>query len=133
MLMRDLNLSDRIDEIRVSDNHVYYTSYHLEDLVIDGNLIKLKHLLETEIEHLSLDVSAILNISIIVTDHDENASIISSFIEDVSISRIKVNDCSNQDLDIDEIGSELLDQFNASTLSVRIIAKEIENTGETSC
>lgn len=133
MLMRDLNLSDRIDEIRVSGNHVYYTSYHLEDLVIDGNLIKLKHLLETEIEHLSLDVSAILNISIIVTDHDENASIISSFIEDVSISRIKVNDCSNQDLDIDEIGSELLDQFNASTLSVRIIAKEIENTGETSC
>ena len=133
MLMRDLNLLDRIDEIRVSDNHVYYTSYHLEDLVIDGNLIKLKHLLETEIEHLSLDVSAILNISIIVTDHDENSSIISSFIEDVSIGRIKVNDCSNQDLDIDEIESELLDQFNASTLSVRIIAKEIGNTGETSC
>ena len=133
MLMRDLNLLNRIDEIRVSDNHVYYTSYHLEDLVIDGNLIKLKHLLETEIEHLSLDVSAILNISIVVTDHDENSSIISSFIEDVSIGRIKVNDCSNQDLDIDEIESELLDQFNASTLSVRIIAREIENTGETSC
>lgn len=130
MLTRDLNLLDRIDEIRVADNHVYYTSYHIEDLVIDGNLIKLKHLLETEIEHLSLDVSAILNISIIVTDHDENASVISSFIEDVSICRIKVNDCSDQDLDVDEIESELLDRFNASTLSVRIVAKEIEHTGE---
>ena len=130
MLMRDLNLLDRIDEIRVSDNHAYYTSYHIEDLVIDGNLIKLKHLLETEIEHLSLDVSAILNIAIIATDHDENASIISSFIEDVSIGRIKVNDHSNQDLNIDEIESELLDQFNASTLSVKIIAKEIGNTGD---
>ena len=61
-------------------------------------MIRLKHLLETKIDDLylrdldetirSLDVSAILNLTIIVTDQEKNSSIISSFIDDVSVGRI---------------------------------------------
>lgn len=104
-------------------------------------MIRLKHLLETEIDDLylrdldetirSLDVSAILNLTIIVTDQETNASVISSFIEEVDVVRLDVDSCSNQDLldryrsvVFDEIESEILDQFNPTTLDAKIIKKE---------
>ena len=134
------NLSNRIEEVRIADNCRYYTSYRLEDLIIDGNSIKLKHLLETEIEDLyvdkiqesisSLDVSAILNIEIIVTDQEKNASVISSFIEEVYASKIKIDSCSDRDLldqhrdaIVDEVESEILDRFTESTINAQVIAK----------
>lgn len=140
--MKANNRLDQIDEVRIFDDCRSYTSYNSDDLIIDGNVIRLRHLLETEIDSLyvnelheqlnSLDVSAILNLEIIVTDQEPNSSIISSFIEDVSISRINVNSCFEQDLldlhrDIitDEVESEIRDRFNASTLDVKII--RIEN------
>lgn len=139
--MKVNNLLDQIDEIRIADDCRSYTSYHLEDLIVDGNIIRLRHLLETEIESLhvdelnerinDLDVSAILNLEIIVTDHKENSSIISSFIDEVSIGRINVNSCLEQDLldlhrDVinDEVESEIQDRFNALTLDVKIIRAE---------
>lgn len=139
--MKETNLSDRIEEVRIADNYNYYTSYLPKDLIIDGNSIKLKHLLETEIDDLyidelqesisSLSVSAILNIEIIVTDQDTNESAISSFIEEVDVVRLDVDSCSDQDLlDLhrsvvfDEVESEIENRFNASTLDARVIAKE---------
>lgn len=138
--MKETNLSDRIEEVRIADNYSYYTSYLPKDLIIDGNSIKLKHLLETEIDDLyidelqesisSLSVSAILNIEIIVTDQETNASVISSFIEEVDVVRLDVDSCSDQDLlDLhrsvvfDEVESEIENRFNASTLDARVIAK----------
>lgn len=142
--MKANNLSDRIEEVRIADNYRCYTSYLPKDLIIDGNSIKLEHLLETEIEDLyiyeiqesisSLDVSAILNIEIIVTDQEKNASVISSFIEEVYVGRISIDGCSDQDLldqhrdaIIDEVESEILDRFTESTLSARVVAKEFED------
>lgn len=139
--MKANNLSDRIEEVRIADNYSYYTSYLPKDLIIDGNSIKLKHLLETEIDDLyidelqesisSLSVSAILNIEIIVTDQETNESAISSFIEEVDVVRLDVDSCSDQDLlDLhrsvvfDEVESEIENRFNASTLDARVIAKE---------
>jgi hypothetical protein len=139
--MKETNLSDRIEEVRIADNYSYYTSYLPKDLIIDGNSIKLKHLLETEIDDLyidelqesisSLSVSAILNIEIIVTDQETNESAISSFIEEVDVVRLDVDSCSDQDLlDLhrsvvfDEVESEIENRFNASTLDARVIAKE---------
>lgn len=104
-------------------------------------MIRLKHLLETKIDDLylrdldetirSLDVSAILNLTIIVTDQEKNSSIISSFIDDVSVGRINIDSCSDRDLldlhrdlIIDEVESEILDRFDESTLTVKIIKKE---------
>ena len=104
-------------------------------------MIRLKHLLETEIDDLylrdldrsisSLDVTAILNLTIIVTDQEKNSSIISSFIDNVSIGRMNINSCSdrdlldlNRDLIIDEVESKILDLFDESTLTVKIIKKE---------
>ena len=101
----------------------------------------LLHLLETEIESLyidelkerlnDLDVSAVLNLEIIVTDQEPNSSIISSFIEDVSIGRINVNSCFEQDLldlhrDVinDEVESEIRDRFKALTLDAKIMRAE---------
>lgn len=78
-----------------------------------------------------LDVSAVLNLEIIVTDQEPNSSIISSFIEDVSIGRINVNSCFEQDLldlhrDVinDEVESEIRDRFNALTLDAKIMRAE---------
>lgn len=139
--MKTNNLSDRIEEVRIADNYSYYTSYLPKDLIIDGNSIRLKHLLETEIDDLyidelqesisSLSVSAILNIEIIVTDQETNESAISSFIEEVDVVRLDVDSCSDQDLldlhrdlILDEAESEIENRFNASTLDARVIAKE---------
>lgn len=139
--MKTNNLSDRIEEVRIADNYSYYTSYLPKDLIIDGNSIKLKHLLKTEIDDLyidelqesisSLSVSAILNIEIIVTDQETNESAISSFIEEVDVVRLDVDSCSDQDLldlhrdlILDEAESEIENRFNASTLDARVIAKE---------
>lgn len=139
--MKANNLSDQIDEVRIADDCSFYTSYQAEDLVIDGNSIRLKHLLETEIDSLyidaiqeqlyDIDVSAILNIEIIVTDQETNASVISSFIDDVSVGRINIDSCSDRDLldlyrdlIVDEVESEILDRFDESTLTVKIIKKE---------
>ena len=139
--MKANNLLDQIEEVRIFDDHRCYTSYRAEDLIVDENTIRLRHLLETEIESLyvdelnerlnDLDVSAILNLEIIVTDQEKNSSIISSFIEDVSIGRINVNSCFEQDLldlhrDVinDEVESEIQDRFNASTLDVKIVRAE---------
>lgn len=139
--MKANNLLDQIEEVRIFDDGRFYTSYRLEDLIVDGNVIRLRHLLETEIESLyidelkerlnDLDVSAVLNLEIIVTDQELNSSIISSFIEDVSIGRINVNSCFEQDLldlhrDVinDEVESEIQDRFNASTLDVKIVRAE---------
>ena len=139
--MKVNNLLDQIDEVRIADDCRCYTSYSSKDLSIDRNVIRLKHLLETEIDDLylrdldetirSLDASAILNLTIIVTDQEKNSSIISSFIDDVSVGRININSCSDrdildlhQDLIIDEVESEILDRFDESTLTVKIIKKE---------
>lgn len=139
--MRINNLSDQIDEIRIADDCNFYTSYRVDDLIIDGNSIRLKHLLETEIESLYIDeiqeslydlsISAILNIEIIITEDQEDSSIISSFIEDVSINRIDVISCSDRELldlhrDVitDEIESEILTRFNRFAIDAKIIRKE---------
>ena len=139
--MKANNLSDRIEEVRIADDYRCYTSYSSKDLSIDGNVIRLKHLLETEIDDLylrdldetirSLDVSVILNLTIIVTDQEKNSSIISSFIDDVSVGRININSCSDRDLldryrsiVFDEVESEILDQFNPMTLDAKIIKEE---------
>lgn len=139
--MQTNNLSDRIEEVRIADNYSYYTSYLPKDLIINGNSIRLRHLLETEIGDLyidelqesisSLSVSAILNIEIIVTDQETNESAISSFIEEVDVVRLDVDSCSDQDLldlhrdlILDEAESEIENRFNASTLDARVIAKE---------
>lgn len=131
----------QIEEVRVFDDHRSYTSYRPEDLIVDGNVIRLRHLLETEIESLyvdelheqlnSLDVSAILNLEIIVTDREPSSSIISSFIDDVSIGRFNVNSCFEQDLldlhrdvIVDEVESEIRDRFNALTLDAKIMRAE---------
>lgn len=142
--MKANNLSDRIEEVRIADNYSYYTSYRAEDLIISGNSIRLRHLLETEIDDLyiyelqesisSLDVSAILNIEIIVTDQETNESAISSFIKEVYVGRISIDSCSDQDLldqhrdaIVDEVESEILNKFTESTLSARVVAKEFED------
>lgn len=134
--MKANNLLDQIDEVRIADDYRCYTSYRPEDLIINGNSIRLRHLLETEIYDLylrdlnetirSLDASAILNLAIIVTDQETNASVISSFIEEVDVVRLDVDSCSNQDLldryrsvVFDEIESEILDQFNPTTLDAK--------------
>lgn len=139
--MKANNLLDQIDEVRIADDCRCYTSYSSKDLSIDRNVIRLKHLLETKIDDLylrdldetirSLDVYAILNLTIIVTDQETNASVISSFIEEVDVVRLDVDSCSNQDLldryrsvVFDEIESEILDQFNPTTLDAKIIKKE---------
>ena len=139
--MKANDLLNQIDEVRIFDDSRFYTSYSSKNLIVDGNTIRLKHLLETEIESLyvdelnerinDLDVSAILNLEIIVTDQEPNSSIISSFIEDVSIGRINVNSCFEQDLldlhrdvIVDEVESEIRDRFNESTLTVKIIRVE---------
>jgi hypothetical protein len=139
--MKTNNLSDRIEEVRIADDYRCYTSYRAEDLIINGNSIRLRHLLETEIGDLyidelqesisSLSVSAILNIEIIVTDQETNESAISSFIEEVDVVRLDVDSCSDQDLldlhrdlILDEAESEIENRFNASTLDARVIAKE---------
>lgn len=139
--MKANNLLDQIDEVRIADDCRCYTSYSSKDLSIDRNVIRLKHLLETKIDDLylrdldetirSLDVSAILNLTIIVTDQETNASVISSFIEEVDVVRLDVDSCSNRDLldlhrdlIIDEVESEILDQFNPMTLDAKIIKKE---------
>ena len=139
--MKANNLLDQIDEVRIADDCRCYTSYRSKDFSIDGNVIRLKHLLETEIDDLylrdldetirSLNVSVILNLTIIVTDQEKNSSIISSFIDDVSVGRINIDSCSDRDLldlhrdlIIDEVESEILDRFNESTLTVKIIKKE---------
>lgn len=139
--MKANNLLDQIDEVRIADDCRCYTSYSSKDLSIDRNVIRLKHLLETKIDDLylrnldetirSLDVSAILNLTIIVTDQETNASVISSFIEEVDVVRLDVDSCSNQDLldryrsvVFNEIESEILDQFNPTTLDAKIIKKE---------
>lgn len=139
--MKANNLLDQIEEVRIFDDSRFYTSYSSEDLIVDRNVIRLRHLLETEIESLyvdelnellnDLDVSAVLNLEIIFTDQESNSSIISSFIEDVSIGRINVNRCFEQDLldlhrDVinDEVESEIQDRFNASTLDVKIVRAE---------
>ena len=136
--MKANNLLDQIEEVRIFDDDRFYTSYRSKDLIVDGNAIRLRHLLETEIDSLyvdelherldSLDVSAILNLEIIVTDQEPNSSIISSFIDDVSIGRINVNSCFEQDLldlyqDVitDRVESEIQDRFNDSTLDVKIV------------
>lgn len=139
--MKANNLLDQIEEVRIADDCRCYTSYSSKDFSIDRNVIRLKHLLETKIDDLylrdldetirSLDVSAILNLKIIVTDQETNASVISSFIEEVDVVRLDVDSCSNQDLldryrsvVFDEIESEILDQFNPTTLDAKIIKKE---------
>lgn len=139
--MKANNLLDQIDEVRIADDCRCYTSYSSKDLSIDRSVIRLKHLLETEIDDLylrdldetirSLDVSVILNLTIIVTDQETNASVISSFIEEVDVVRLDVDSCSNRDLldlhrdlIIDEVESEILDQFNPTTLDAKIIKKE---------
>ena len=139
--MKANNLLDQIGEVRIADDCRCYTSYSSKDLSIDRNVIRLKHLLETEIDDLylrdldetirSLDVSVILNLTIIVTDQETNVSVISSFIEEVDVVRLDVDSCSNQDLldlhrdlIIDEVESEILDQFNPMTLDAKIIKKE---------
>lgn len=139
--MKATNLLDQIDEVRIADDCRCYTSYSSKDLSIDENVIRLKHLLETEIDDLylrdldetirSLDVSVILNLTIIVTDQEKNSSIISSFIDDVSVGKITIDSCSdrdlldlNRDLIVDEVESEILDLFDESTLTVKIIKKE---------
>lgn len=139
--MKANNLLDQIEEVRIADDYRCYTSYSSKDFSIDRNVIRLKHLLETEIDDLylrdldrsisSLDVTAILNLTIIVTDQETNASVISSFIEEVDVVRLDVDSCSNQDLldlhrdlIIDEVESEILDQFNPMTLDAKIIKKE---------
>lgn len=139
--MKANNLLDQIDEVRIADDCRCYTSYCSKDFSINRNVIRLKHLLETKIDDLylrdldetirSLDVSAILNLTIIVTDQETNASVISSFIDDVSVGRITIDRCSdrdlldlNRDLIIDEVESEILDLFDESTLTVKIIKKE---------
>lgn len=139
--MKANNLLDQIEEVRIFDDGRFYTSYRLEDLIVNGNSIRLRHLLETEIEDLyinelqesisSLNVSAILDIEIIVTDQETNASVISSFIEEVDVVRLDVDSCSDQDLldrhrsvVFDEVESEILDQFNPMTLDAKIIKKE---------
>ena len=139
--MKANNLLDQIEEVRIFDDDRFYTSYRSKDLIVDGNAIRLRHLLETEIDSLyvdelherldSLDVSAILNLEIIVTDQEPNSSIISSFIDDVSIGRINVNSCFEQDLldlyqDVitDRVESEIQDRFNDSTLDVKIVRIE---------
>lgn len=103
--MKANNLLDQIDEVRIADDCRCYTSYSSKDLSIDRNVIRLKHLLKTEIDDLylrdldetirSLDVSVILNLTIIVTDQETNASVISSFIEEVDVVRLDVDSCSN--------------------------------------
>lgn len=139
--MKANNLLDQINEVRIADDCRCYTSYCSKDFSINRNVIRLKHLLETKIDDLylrdldetirSLDVSAILNLTIIVTDQETNASIISSFIDDVSVGRINIDSCSDRDLldlhrdlIIDEVESEILDRFDESTLTVKIIKKE---------
>lgn len=139
--MKANNLLDQIDEVRIADDCRCYTSYCSKDFSINRNVIRLKHLLETKIDDLylrdldetirSLDVSAILNLTIIVTDQETNASVISSFIEEVDVVRLDVDSCSNRDLldlhrdlIIDEVESEILDRFDESTLTVKIIKKE---------
>lgn len=139
--MKENNLLDQIKEVRIFDDHRSYTSYRREDLIVDGNVIRLRHLLETEIESLyvdelheqlnSLDVSAILNLEIIATDQEPGSSIISSFIDDVSIGRFNVNSCFEQDLldlhrdvIVDEVESEIRNRFDESTLAVKIIRVE---------
>ena len=139
--MKANNLLDQIDEVRIADDCRCYTSYSSKDLSIDEKVIRLKHLLETEIDDLylsdldetirSLDVSVILNLTIIITDQETNASVISSFIDDVSVGRITINRYSdrdlldlNRDLIINEVESEILDLFDESTLTVKIIKKE---------
>ena len=139
--MKANNLLDQIDEVRIADDCRCYTSYCSKDFSINRNVIRLKHLLETKIDDLylrdldetirSLDVSVILNLTIIVTDQEKNSSIISSFIDDVSVERININSCSDrdlldlhQDLIIDEVESEILDRFDESTLTVKIVKKE---------
>lgn len=139
--MKANNLLDQIEEVRIFDDGRFYTSYRPEDLIVDGNVIRLRHLLEKEIDSLyvdelnerlnDLDVSAVLNLEIIVTDQEPNSSIISSFIEDVSIGRINVNSCLEQDLldlhrDVinDEVESEIRDRFNTLTLDAKIMRVE---------
>jgi hypothetical protein len=139
--MKANNLLDQIDEVRIADDCRCYTSYRSKDFSINRNVIRLKHLLETEIDDLylrdidetirSLNVSVILNLTIIVTDQETNASVISSFIEEVDVVRLDVDSCSNRDLldlhrdlIIDEVESEILDRFDESTLTVKIIKKE---------
>lgn len=139
--MKATNLLDQIDEVRIADDCRCYTSYCSKDFSINRNVIRLKHLLKTKIDDLylrdldetirSLDVSVILDLTIIVTDQEKNSSIISSFIDDVSVGRININSCSDrdildlhQDLIIDEVESEILDRFDESTLTVKIIKKE---------
>lgn len=139
--MKATNLLDQIDEVRIADDCRCYTSYCSKDLSINRNVIRLKHLLETKIDDLylrdldetirSLDVSAILDLTIIVTDQETNASVISSFIEEVDVVRLDVDSCSdrdlldlNRDLIIDEVESKILDLFDESTLTVKIIKKE---------
>ena len=46
--MKVNNLLDQIDEVRIADDCRCYTSYSSKDFSIDGNVIRLKHLLETE-------------------------------------------------------------------------------------
>ena len=139
--MKANNLLDQIDEVRIADDCRCYTSYRSKDFSINRNVVRLKHLLETEIDDLylrdldetirSLNVSVILNLTIIVTDQEKNSSIISSFIDDVDVVRLDVDSCSNRDLldlhrdlIIDEVESEILDQFNPMTLDAKIIKKE---------
>lgn len=132
--MKANNLLDQIEEVRIADDCRCYTSYSSKDFSIDRNVSRLKHLLETEIDDLylrdldrsisSLDATAILNLTIIVTDQEKNSSIISSFIDDVSIGRMNIDSCSDRDLIIDEVESEILDQFNPMTLDAKIIKKE---------
>lgn len=139
--MKANNWLDQIDEVRIADDCRCYISYCSKDFSINRNVIRLKHLLETKIDDLylrdldetirSLDVSAILNLTIIVTDQEKNSSIISSFIDDVSVGRINIDSCSDRDLldlhrdlIIDEVESEILDRFDESTLTVKIIKKE---------
>lgn len=139
--MKANNLLDQIDEVRIADNCRYYTSYRSKDFSIDRNVIRLKHFLETEIDDLylrdldrsisSLDVTAILNLTIIVTDQEKHSSIISSFIDDVSVGRITINSCSDRDLldlhrDVitEEVESEIRDRFSSLTLDAKIIRVE---------
>lgn len=139
--MKANNLLDQIEEVRIFDDGRFYTSYSAKDLIVDRNTIRLRRLLEKEIDSLyvdelnerlnDLDVSAVLNLEIIVTDQEPNSSIISSFIEDMSIGRINVNSCLERDLldlhrDVinDEVESEIRDRFNALTLDAKIMRAE---------
>ena len=37
--MKANNLLDQIEEVRIFDDGRFYTSYRLEDLIVDGNVI----------------------------------------------------------------------------------------------